>query len=309
MLAKSDPPQPLVPAAGLLHVSARLAGDVLDDLQVRLVRPPVARIFIGRPPQFVRDAVPRLYALCRTAQQVAAHAALAAAAGEPATAADARALWLEFLHETFWRLLLDWPPALGVPPAPDAFVAWRAAGREGDPVAATQRLFADTLDELAEKCLARLVDRDTPDFAFPALLPEPWLASWRGAAERPPPWRVPASIAAAYRQRLAAARRASTALAGGLPFPLAAAGDSGWGVAQVLTARGVLTHAVSVDNGLVTRYRVQAPTDESFAAAAPLAGLLAGQRFALPAEAWRALEQAILALDSCLPHTVELNDA
>jgi coenzyme F420-reducing hydrogenase alpha subunit len=120
---------------------------------------------------------------------------------------------------------------------------------------------------------------------------------------------VPASIAAAYRQRLAAARLACAALAGGQPFPLAAAGDSGRGVAQVLTARGVLTHAVSVDNALVTRYRVLAPTDESFATAAPLAGLLAGQRFALPAEARRALEQAILALDPCLPHAVELHDA
>jgi hypothetical protein len=309
MLAKSDTPEPPLSAAGSLHVSARLVGGVLDDLQVRLVRPPVARIFIGRPPQFVRDAVPRLYALCRTAQEVAAHAALAAATGAPATTADECALWLEFLHETFWRLLLDWPPALGVPPAPEAFVAWRAAGREGDAVAATQRLFADTLDELGERCLARLVDRETPDFAFPAPLPEPWLAFWRGAAERPPPWRVPASIAAAYRQRLAAARLACAALAGGQPFPLAAAGDSGRGVAQVLTARGVLTHAVSIDHGLVTRYRVQAPTDESFATAALLAGLLAGQRFALPAAARRALEQAILALDPCLPHAVELHDA
>jgi len=309
MLAKSDPPEPPLSAAGSLHISARRASGVIVELQVRLVRPPVARIFIGRPPQFGCDAVPRLYALCRTAQQVAAHAALAAAAGEPAMAADERALWLEFLHETFWRLLLDWPLALGVPPAPDAFVAWRATGHEGDRVAATQRLFADTLDELGEKCLARLVDRDEPDLAFPALSPEPWLAFWRGGVERPPLWPVPASIAAAYRQRLAAARRACAALAGCQPFPLAAAGDSGWGVAQVLTARGVLTHAVSLDNGLVTRYRVQAPTDESFATAAPLAGLLAGQRFAMREEARRVLDQAILALDPCLPHVVELADA
>ena len=80
-------------------------------------------------------------------------------------------------------------------------------------------------------------------------------------------------------------------------------------MAQLLTARGILTHAVSVDNGLVTRYRVQAPTDESFATAAPLAGLLAGQHFAMREAARRVLEQAILALDPCLPHVVELEDA
>ena len=101
----------------------------------------------------------------------------------------------------------------------------------------------------------------------------------------------------------------ATALDGGLSFPVAAAGEPGWGVAQVRTARGVLTHAVHVDDGKVARYRVQAPTDGFFVDAAPLARLLANREFPSLDQARQALDQAILALDPCLPYTLELQDA
>jgi coenzyme F420-reducing hydrogenase alpha subunit len=90
---------------------------------------------------------------------------------------------------------------------------------------------------------------------------------------------------------------------------LAAAGDAGWGVGQTLTARGVLTHAIHVVDGKVARYQVQAPTDSFFADAAPLTGLLAHREFPSRERARQALEQAILALDPCLPYNVELHDA
>lgn len=309
MLAKSDLTEPAESGVGSLHVSARLAGGTLDELRVRLARPPIARIFIGRPPQFVRGAVPRLYALCRTAQQVAADAALAKAADQPASAADERALWLEFLHEALWRLLLDWPQALGMARASEAFAGWRGERQGAEAVSATQRLVAGPLSEIGEKCLACLVDPDVPDPEFPELGPERWLACWQRDPGCRPPWRQPVSIAAAYWQRLATARLAAAALAAGDPCPLATAGGAGWGVAQVLTARGVLTHAVQVEGGLVKRYRVQAPTDDCFADAAPLARLVGVRRFAKREEARRLLEQAILALDPCLPHVVELQHA
>lgn len=75
------------------------------------------------------------------------------------------------------------------------------------------------------------------------------------------------------------------------------------------TARGVLTHAVHVVDGKVLRYRVQAPTDGFFADAAPLARLLANREFPSLDQARQALDQAILALDPCLPYTLELQDA
>ena len=66
---------------------------------------------------------------------------------------------------------------------------------------------------------------------------------------------------------------------------------------------------VQLDAGKVAKYRVWAPTDAFFADAVALSGLLAGRQFAAPDEARRALDQAILALDPCVPYVLELNDA
>ena len=90
---------------------------------------------------------------------------------------------------------------------------------------------------------------------------------------------------------------------------VATAGGDGWGVAQTLTARGVLTHAAHVVDGKVASYRVQAPTDGFFADAAPLSSLLGNLEFASLDQARQVLNQAILALDPCLPYEVELHDA
>lgn len=271
-------------------------------LSVTLQRPTAARLFIGQLPAVVAKTVPYLYSLCAQAQRAAAQAALAAAGNQPLPATDSQhrqALWQEVLHESLWRLLLDWPAALGLPPAKDAFAHWRSARLAADGEQATARLLAETLAPLAEQCLARL-----PGVADdPAPLPELAPATWREDA--PPP--VPASIAAAYRQRLALVRAAATALQEDRPYPLAAASVDGWGIAQALTARGVLTHAVQLHEGKVRAYRIHAPTDALFADATPLTALLASLPPPASAESARqALEQAILALDPCLPYTLEL---
>jgi coenzyme F420-reducing hydrogenase alpha subunit len=119
----------------------------------------------------------------------------------------------------------------------------------------------------------------------------------------------PASIAAAWLTRRAQALEAAEALADGRPYPRAAAGESGWGVGQTLTARGVLTHAVRLEGGRVADYRVWAPTDGHFADAKDLSALLTGTRWTDGAAARQALAQAVLALDPCLPHTIEVEDA
>jgi len=219
-------------------------------------------------------------------------------------------LWIEMLHESLWRLLLDWPPALGLPAEQAAFIAWRATRQGANCAEATLRLLADVVHRLAENCLARLVDRSGDANNQPlGLMPDEWLAGWRERADFLPAMSAPRSIRAAYRGRIAEVERAAAALAAGADYPLAAAGGDGWGVAQTVTARGVLTHAVRLDARAVTRYRVVAPTDVLFADAAALCGLLDDRRFASPDEAKRELDLAVLALDPCLPHTLEVNDA
>lgn len=299
-----------VTTAGLLTVRADFAEGRLKHVDVALRRPPVAQLFVGQSPEAVVRIVPCLYAICARAQRLTAQAALAAAAGDATQPADDAGLWIEMLHENLWRLLLDWPPALGLPPAQAAFIAWRAARHDGCCAEATRRLLADVLDGLAEKCLARLVDRDSDVACGPvAPTPDEWLARWREGADFRPALSAPPSIRAAYRGRIAEVERATAALASGAPFQLAAAGGNGWGVAQTVTARGVLTHAVRLEAGTVTRYRVTAPTDVVFADAGALRGLLDGAHFASSEEAKRSLQLAVLALDPCLPHVLEVNDA
>ena len=308
-------------STGALTVRATLRNGRLGNLEVDLRRPAVTQIFHGLAPEVVVKTVPCLYTICAQAQKAAAQAALAVAAGDERPAADDAGLWVELLHENLWRLLLDWPPALGLPPEKEVFIAWRATRFGGNCADETKGLLADTWSSLAEKCLAKLVDR-APEAMPPECdrqvhasgVPSPltageWLAGSQEDGETQPVPIAPSSIRAAYQWRVAEVERAAAALAVGAPYPFAVAGGDGCGVAQMATARGVLTHAVQLAAGKVAKYRVWAPTDALFADAVALSGLLDGRRFASPDAARRALDQAILALDPCVPYALELNDA
>ena len=299
-------------SAGLLTVKACFKDRGLHDIRVALARPSVAGLFTGQLPDAVTKTVPYLFTLCAHAQRVAAEAAVTAAQGEAPRVFDSAELWLEVLHENLWRLLLDWPPALGLHPEKEAFIAWRNARQGGDCLAVTQNLLHHSLRPMAEKCLEMLVDRSTEEVApddgdqvMPAaalLAPQAWLEYWQGTAAQMP-------IRAAFLARLAETLAAVDALASGATFPVASAGGGGWGVGQTMTARGVLTHAVHVVEGVVANYRVQAPTDNYFADATALSSLLANLQFASLDQARRVLNQAVLALDPCVPYVAEVVDA
>ena len=299
--------------AGQLRVGARLVAGEIRDLTVDLQRPSITRLFIGQLPDVVIKTVPYLFTLCAHAQRAAAQAAVNAALSETPRPPEAAELWVEMLHENLWRLLLDWPVAVGLPPAREAFVAWRARRQEADCADLTRALLDETLHPLAAACMARLGEAGGAVASHPAagasLDPAAWLAYWCGEADSLPALPVLGSVLAAYRARLVEIEAAVAGLAAGEPFPIARAGTGGWGVGQTLTARGRLSHAVHVVDGKVARYQVQAPTDGYFADAVPLTALLANRRFVGLDQARQALDQAILALDPCLPYTLEVHDA
>jgi hypothetical protein len=297
-------------SAGLLRVHAGVLDGRFAAIEVDLRRPPVTRLFIGQPPEAVVKTVPYLFTLCAHAQRAAAQAALAAAANTERRPVDNLELWIEFLHENFWRLLLDWPAALGLPPAREAFVAWRSARTGEQAVQASRALLEETLLPLAEKWREMRVDRRIlPTTALPPLNPDEWLNFWMGRSNDAPQARRPASIDSARETRLHEVMLAIDALQSGTPYPIASAGKDGWGVGQTLTARGVLTHAVHLQDDHVRNYRVWAPTDCHFANADGLVELLDDLQPADSADARRLVEQAVLALDPCLPFTVELTHA
>ncbi len=303
---------------GRLVVRARFDRMGLGELGVELTRPSVTRLFLGQSPDAVCKTVPYLFTLCANAQRAAAQAAVAVARGEAPRVFDSGELWREVLHENLWRLLLDWPPALGLPPAREAFIDWRNRRQGGDYPDATRKLFECCLQPMSDKCLAILGehrraeslpdDRQEPP-PTATLSPEAWLAYWQGCSSHMPTMPRPASIRSVFMARLAETEAALDALVCAAPFPLAGAGGNGWGVGQTLTARGVLTHAVHLVDGKVADYRVQAPTDNFFADAAALSSLLANLEFTSLDQARQVLNQAILALDPCLPYVVELQDA
>ena len=187
-------------SAGSLTVRATLTDGRLGNLDVDLRRPAVTQIFHGLAPEAVVKTVPCLYTICAHAQKAAAQAALAVAADDERPAADDAGLWVELLHENLWRLLLDWPPALGLPPEKEAFIAWRATRFGGNCADETKGLLANAFSGLAEKCLAKLVDRAAERSA-------PRGATGRPSCNRRPAAADPGGMA----RRLAGGRRAACA--------------------------------------------------------------------------------------------------
>jgi coenzyme F420-reducing hydrogenase alpha subunit len=137
-----------------------------------------------------------LFSLCGKAQGVAAlrawEGALGVAPTPGATRARDRAVAAEALQENLWRLMLDWPDALGEAPATEEFAAWRrklaalgaallqARGwnEPGAAVAAPERELAAAGAELLDWLGSALLGTDPQRW-----LDEPGLEDWwnRGA--------------------------------------------------------------------------------------------------------------------------------
>ena len=296
---------------GSLVISAHFVAPRLEQIALRLQRPAVARVFVGQLPEAACKMIPYFYALCAEAQRAAAEAALVAAGTLEARVVDDRALWLECLHEHLWRLLIDWPQALGVADAHEDFVAWRNGRQEAGLFALSRSVVDKALSDGAiKKCREKLVDRnDLLPHSPPSMNAARFLSFWRGEADCLPDLPHPGCVADAFERRVAELQWALAGLLEGRRFPLDSAGGDGWGVGQCLTARGVLTHAVHVVDERVAKYQVWAPTDRYFADAGALTALLAGDEWPDIEAARRGLRLAILALDPCLPFEVEMSHA
>ncbi len=88
-----------------------------------------------------------------------------------------------------------------------------------------------------------------------------------------------------------------------------AALGGGTGVAAAEMARGVLVHAVALENGRIARYAIVAPTEWNFHPRGALVAELAGRPVRSAEEARRAMHYAAATLDPCVALEVELADA
>ncbi|MDE2370028.1 MAG: nickel-dependent hydrogenase large subunit [Burkholderiales bacterium] len=117
---------------GEIEVGLRLAAGRVAGVRIASTRPDVARLMLeGRERAQAQKLVPLLFSICGRSQGVAAELACAAAAGEPIDAAALRrlphAVGAEIVREYAWRMLLDWPQALGEPASPAAVAAARGS--------------------------------------------------------------------------------------------------------------------------------------------------------------------------------------
>lgn len=128
-------------AAGQLLIHIRVGGGQVREVTSQVRRPPAAALLVGRPVDQAEGLIPALYSLCGRAQGLAARAALEAAEGrlvDPVQISHhSRRVVAEAVQEHLWRLLLDWPNALGLPVGREAFAVWykrmgAAAGSEGE---------------------------------------------------------------------------------------------------------------------------------------------------------------------------------
>jgi len=132
------------------ELTLRLAWDGrrVRSVAVCSTRPFAApRVLIGRTPAAAGAMAPLLFSICAQAQGVAAAGAAEAATGAtptaPTQAARRNVVQLETIQEYLWRILIDWPKAMGHAPLLE-------------PVAAARRHIVPVLAKVAP--IARRID-------------------------------------------------------------------------------------------------------------------------------------------------------
>jgi hypothetical protein len=85
--------------------------------------------------------------------------------------------------------------------------------------------------------------------------------------------------------------------------------ESGWGIAQVRTARGLLIHAARLQGGRIAAYRVVAPTEWNFHPAGLLAEAVTGHAVADETGFRRCFTTFLYAVDPCIDFDLRLLQA
>ncbi len=122
---------------GELGVRLNWDGRQVTHVEIRSTRSFAApRILAGKTPSRAAAMVAMLYSVCGVAQRAAANGALDAAGASDVNAdplRSERAVALETIQEHFWRLLIDWPQAVGrqADATPVAMARYRIAAAAG----------------------------------------------------------------------------------------------------------------------------------------------------------------------------------
>lgn len=307
------------------------------------------RMFVGKPLATVTRSIGNIYSLCGRAQTIAALLAIEHALHIPVppqlrAARDLLRL-SEMLSQTAMRLCLHWPRALGLSIQPALVRECLAAEQKfeaqimtgegwktpGTCLSAPDTVAAGAVLDALTTSVDTLVNGPLPIALRTALkvhgllgfgaLPEgvePELGALRRNGDHP----AVAETRAAYGTGLATRLQAALAdlclitslmqdaLSGVTPVAAQKITNaSGEGTALLETARGRLEHQVTIRDGHITRYRINAPTEINFRTDGPVAaGLMGAEATDIPALTCAA-GLHILAIDPCVMAHVEVTDA
>jgi hypothetical protein len=132
---------------GKLLLSISWDGESVRNVDIDSTRPQAFRLLHGQTPEKAVQMARLLFNICGNAQGAAAAAAVAAAQGRalPDRLVLERSIACETMQEHLWRLLLDWPRLLGLPPQQPDFVRWHGLLRgvaegQGDMTAVREEL-------------------------------------------------------------------------------------------------------------------------------------------------------------------------
>lgn len=274
-----DTPDPVTaPPADTAEVWLHCAAGRVVDVALGTGARARATAVLGRSAPGAAPALARrLFPVCGLAHAAALGRALAMARS---TEADddtraARQVLAEAAAAHVWRVCIDWPAALGLPPRPAPVRRARAALAEvtggdadggGAALAALlddQNLFGDGPESHAAQLVAAL--GPLADLALDPPAPEPGGSGALFAADaRFDPLPVPqdARLTDRIAAILARARATRAALTGAAPVPpIAAHPFPGGALAVAQTARGPLAYRVTLGAGRIDRLHLVAPTD------------------------------------------------
>lgn len=327
----------LLDIAGAVHLDLRLEADRICAVTLTVARPAAAATLRGRNADAAARLLPLLYSICSQAQGAAARLAVAAARGTATAPYIDDAVLKEARREHLWRLLLDWPSALGLP-REDALLAagcrhlqsggyesWRDAALSA-PLARLDAALGEQADSVmptrwlppvsAAQTLAHWPRLDAAFAAAPWFQGAPAetgaLARHAALAGKPMPaaeatlttgttLAIEATLAARVR-----ARMADLFDAAGLGAASATAVAPGIGRAVVETARGLLMHEVVIEQERVVDYTIVAPTEWNFHATGVLPAGLQGLTAPTPAALRARVARHVLALDPCVACEIDL---
>ena len=336
--------------AGRIRVSLGISDDHVYRVDIDSTRPQgVTKMFAGRTPEQTVLMLGMIFSLCSTAQTIASLTACEKALGLKPSDSERTARDIlreaEMLTQTLMRVGVDWPKALGLPPAITAVKSalsaqselqhalfgpndWKRLGGSGftpnmkalpDILKGLEQVIERDLyaSGLVDQILGKLDDLGINDFGALASDQTPEIGALTRHWDAPEVKAVREAYGAGLRARFVSRLvdvkelpQSQMALLNDLSPcdpDRSVVNRDGSGEIEVETARGALIHKVTIEEGRVRTYDISAPTDANFEPGGAVELGLNGAHVSNREALDQAANLHVLAVDPCVLCEVEIS--